>query len=164
MTTLRLALAGLLVALGLVVVVDAPAQACTCLIGTPQQRLDRADAVFTGTLTGVGLPPPGDVVASVDPVTYRFDVATVYAGEVDATTVITSPRLGASCGLERMRVGTDYLVFATLQRGVLTSWLCSGTEPVRRAPVDRVAELTGVAGPERYVWPVPPDWWSILAF
>lgn len=161
MRTLRIALAGLLVSVGLVALTAAPSQACSCISGTPRQQLDRADAVFTGTLTGVGVPPAGDVVSSADPVTYRFDVGTVYAGGVDATAHVASVRDGASCGLERMTIGREYLVFATVRGDELESWLCSGTAPVRHAPVDRVAEL---AGPGQVMWSLPRDWLGILAF
>lgn len=161
MRSLRLALAGLLAALGLVALVDAPAQACSCVTAKPARLLSWSDAVFTGTLSAIEPPPQRDVMSSADPNTYTFDVGTVYEGDLGGEAAVKSAMSGASCGLERMDVGTEYLVFATVSDGELWSGLCSGTQPVRRAPVDRIAEL---AGPPQVVWSLPRDWLRIVAF
>ena len=146
MPTIRPLLVGLLATLvaaaGLVVVSAAPAQACSYALSTPRAMLERSDTVFTATLTDIEPPPPRRVMSSADPATYTFDVATVYRGSSGAEVDVRSAVSGASCGLEWMRVGTDYLVFATEQDGELWSGLCSGTAPVSQAPVDRIARLS----------------------
>ncbi|GAB3198970.1 hypothetical protein GCM10027062_14540 [Nocardioides hungaricus] len=149
MTSLRLALAGLLAALGLVVLTPTSSVACSCAISGERQLLQYADTVFTGTLTATDVPPPDEdgVVSSTDPVTYRFDVDRVLEGDVATTAEVTSARWGASCGLEGMRVGQAYVVFASTAGRTLEANLCGGTRPERDPFVDRIAELTGPPRP-----------------
>jgi hypothetical protein len=156
MRTLRLALAGVLTALGLVVLTDAPSYACSCVGGTTAQHLRWSDAAFTGTLADIEEPPPSRIISSTDPVTYRFEVDRVFEGDVPAEVEVVSARFGASCGLVGMRVGTEYVVYATAGRDGFESGLCTGTAPVRGPVVDRLAELT--LGPARAAFA------AILAF
>lgn len=68
---------------------------------------------------------------------------------------------GASCGLEWMRVGVRYLVYATSEDGELWASLCGGTAPAKQAPVDRVAEISQ---PAAMLWSPPRALLRILAF
>ncbi|MGB0102485.1 MAG: hypothetical protein WBP61_19560 [Nocardioides sp.] len=149
MATLRLLLAGLIAALGLVALSAAPSHACSCAMGGPKDYVRWSDVVFTGTLDEIveSPPDPDGTVSSVDPTTYRFDVDRVLEGEVGATADVTSARFGASCGLEGMRVGTPYVVFAAVDGGRLQASLCGGTQPERAGFVDRVERVTGPAEP-----------------
>lgn len=130
MTALRLALAGLLAACGVVFLTPASSYACSCVSGRPQDFAAWADTVFTGTLTEVTPPPQREVMSSGDPVTYAFEVDAVHEGDVGGTVEVTSAVSGASCGLEGLETGTRYLVFATGDPGRLEAGLCGGTGPV----------------------------------
>ena len=143
MTTLRMLLGGLLAACGLVLVTPVASQACSCLYGTPRDHVEWADVVFVGALMGTEPPPRRDVMSSSDPNTYTFSVSRVLEGEVDSFADVQSAMSGASCGLEGMKVGREYVVFATHHRGQLVSGLCSGTQRSSPALVEQVAEVTG---------------------
>ncbi|MDF1605043.1 hypothetical protein [Nocardioides sp. YIM 152315] len=151
MTSPRLLLAGLLVpvGLGLVALTPTALYACSCAAAGPRQLVDHADAVFVGTLAEIEVPPAdGDaVVSSTDPVTYHFDVDRVLEGGVGATVDVASVRSGASCGLEGMREGREYVVFATTTGPALEAGLCGGTRPADAAFVAQVERRTGPARP-----------------
>lgn len=150
MRTLRLALAGLLAALGLVALAPAtPSYACSCARGGPAQYVTWADTIFTGTLTAVEEAPPDEdgVISSTDPTVYTFELDQALEGDVASTVEVSSARYGASCGLEGLRPGETYLVFATDRRRGLEANLCGGTQPADDAVVDRVVELTGPHDP-----------------
>ena len=147
MTTLRLLLAGLVAGCGLVLVTPVASQACSCVPGTPRDHVDWADVVFTGALMTVDPPPRRAVMSSTDPNTYTFSVTRALEGEVGSSAVVESAMSGASCGLEGLAVGREYVVFATRHQGRLSSGLCSGTQEAGPALVERVAEITGAAEP-----------------
>lgn len=155
MTALRLLLAGLLGSLGLVALTPTTSFACSCAMGGPKQYAAWADAVFAGTLTEVTPPSAGAAMSSTDPVGYAFDVDLVLRGEVGASVTIQSASLGASCGLEGMRVGERYLVFAQAARDDrLEANLCGGTQPARDGLIAKVEQVTGPGQPPMAA-PVP---------
>lgn len=150
MRLLRPLLAGLVLALSLVVVTGAPSFACRCAGGAVREYVDRADVVVTGTVTDVEPPPRRPVMSSNDPVTYTVAVDRVYAGGAAAEVAVLSEASSASCGLEGVRAGGRYVVFAA-QRTVggepaheLWANLCGGTGP---ATPRFVAQLEAVTGP-----------------
>jgi hypothetical protein len=147
MTTVRLVLAGFLAACGLVALTPSTSYACSCVVGAPSDYVEWADAVFVGTLAEMEPPPRRAIMSSSDPNTYTFLVTRVLEGEVDATTTVESAMSGASCGLEGMQVGREYVVFATDDNGVLESGLCGGTRPANPGYVERVEQVTGPAEP-----------------
>lgn len=104
-----------------------PAAACTCAAQLPLQHYERADAVFTGRLVRIDKAPRGLAYRSIDPVSYDFAVERALKGAVAAQTSVGSVAGGESCGLEGMRVGERYTVFARFENGGLRSGLCSGT-------------------------------------
>jgi hypothetical protein len=161
MRTLRLALAGLLAALGLVTLAAAPSHACSCVTGTPAQHLRWTDSVFTGTLTDIAPPPQRHVMSSTDPNTYTFDVDQSFEGDHGPRVQVKSAMSGASCGLQWMQVDVRYLVYATSKDGELWASLCGGTAPVKQAPIDRIARLSQ---PSPLLWSPPPALLRILAF
>ena len=113
--------------------------------------------MFTGTLTGIEPPPQREIMSSSDPNTYTFAVDQVFEGEIGAVTEVESAMYGASCGLEGMKTGRAYVVFATHHQGALTTGLCSGTGPV---DLDHVETIEQVTGPGR---PVGPDISPLIA-
>ncbi|GAW51766.1 MULTISPECIES: hypothetical protein [unclassified Nocardioides] len=147
MTTLRILLAGLLGACGLVVFTAMPSHACSCVVASTDDYVEWADAIFTGTVVEVTPPPQRPVMSSGDPVTHTFDVETVHEGDVASTAEVTSAMSGASCGLEGLRIGTSYLVYAESGHRGLSANLCGGTGPASPARVDGVERVLGTGGP-----------------
>lgn len=140
---------------GAVALVDpSPAWACSCAPTSVQQSLDRADAVFTGTVTrsdrnGYGADAQLEL---------RFDVSRVFKGQVyDDQVLFTAPD-GGGCGLEA-EVGSSWLIFATTVYdgsgdqlvSHLTSDLCSGSLPAPR----RFRPCSAAAGTPNQVPPTP---------
>lgn len=145
MTTVRLLLAGVLGALSLVVLTASPSIACSCAGAGTAQYVDGAAAVFTGTVTDREPPPKRPVMSSGDPVNYTFDVERWFKGERGDPVQVLSPMSGASCGLEGVRAGQRYVVFATeSRRGDLWASLCGGTAPWS---ADLEADVSAATGP-----------------
>ena len=102
------------------------AYACSCAAQTDSQRLTRADAVFTGTVTGRTDPNAGaSVQSSLNPITWTFRADSVAKGSVTNPVQVVSARGEASCGVA-FAVGTRYLVYARQVSGHLQTDLCSG--------------------------------------
>jgi hypothetical protein len=134
-----------LVAAGLAIAVHAPpAAACSCAVAEGPELLGFADVAFTGTLEAVD--GPADPTTSMDAIAYGFAIDTVYKGTTEAEAVVYSANNSASCGLEGLTVGAQYVVFATRiateeeasflpgsEVGALTSGLCSGTAELAAA-------------------------------
>lgn len=59
------------------------------------------------------------------PITYTATVQVVFKGEPDNPLVFRSAAHGASCGLEGMAVGREYVFFVRASE----SGLCDGTSP-----------------------------------
>ncbi len=93
----------------------------------------------------------------MDPNTFTFDVDRVLEGEVDATTEVESAMSGASCGWEGMRVGDEYVVFATDDHGTLRTGLCSGNRSPDPVFLDEVEQVTGPSEP------AAPDVGAVIA-
>lgn len=147
MIPLRLLLAGLLTAVGLVALSPAASYACSCATADPEAYADWADVVFTGTLTDIEPPVPHEVMSSADPNTFTFDVDQVFEGAVAPVAEVESAMSGASCGLEGMKTGRDYVVFATHHQDTLITGLCSGTGPVDLEHVESIEQVTGPGRP-----------------
>jgi hypothetical protein len=122
----------------------APAHACSCAVATDTDLLDRADAVFVGTLVDRTVTSQGDVYSSTDPAVHRFEVTGVYKGEVRADQEVVTSAEGASCGLE-LTEGDEVLVFASSAApggfgpapgpGQYVADLCNGTRALGAGPV-----------------------------
>lgn len=148
MRTTRALLAALALALSFVVLVPATASACSCAISGVRDYVYRADVVVVGTVTDRRDPPQRPVMSSTDPVTYTVTVDRVLTGEAHATTEIRSAAFGASCGLEGVRAGRRYVLFATVDaQQQLRADLCGGTAPATAAYLRRVEALTGSGHP-----------------
>ncbi len=148
-------------ALGSVVVLlpPAPAWACSCAMAGAKQYVKWSDVVFAGTLVEVTPPPAAEVMSSSDPATYEFEVEAVFKGDVGSRTAVDSAVSGASCGLEGMTIGRDYVVYAAMgNRGApnrLGSGLCSGTAPASPRNVASLERVTGPGSPVVVADPVP---------
>jgi len=127
-----------------------PASACSCAGGSTAGHLQRADAVFTGTLLSREVHhPAGGLASSADPAVHVFAVEAIHKGTAEAEQQVVSADSGASCGLELAGDG-PFLVFATdpagAPEGQLAADLCGGTAPLTPALAAEVHDLTG-AGP-----------------
>jgi hypothetical protein len=137
MAPLRAAVATLLLGGGLVLFTPAgPAAACSCALVSLDERLRGPGLVFRGTVVDISGPEDGST-------TYTFAVEEVFKGRASATTEVRS---GTACGLERIGVGNDLVVFAYRDRNhpeELFSGLCSGTARATYNLVRNVEALTG---------------------
>ena len=142
----RLAAALLLACLGLVVTVQAPAAAdCTCQPGGLGQQVERADAVFIGTVDNVE-------VAGNDH-TYDVTASRAYQGEPERSTQVFSAGGKNACGLGELAVGTSYVFLATGTEAPFEADSCGGTSEANPSKVSRIEGLLGEGTP---VEPPPP--------
>lgn len=107
------------------VAVPGTARACSCAYAPdgPQilEQVAHAQGVFTGTATAQRI--DGDTAY------YEFAVREVFAGQIGATTVVSTSTQSNACGTG-FGIGTDYLVFAGTSRSHRAPWsdgLCSAT-------------------------------------
>lgn len=151
-----------LLALGCVLVTQAPAHACDRPTRPLPEQLEAAGSVFNGTVTEV---TPGPRVS------YAVTVSRVFKGQVDAETTVVSPRGVTACGLQGIEPRREYL-FVSGQTGAATlpafsnegtrrltpqlrnqvlDRLGVGTAPIpaeAQAPADETATLTQVGDDE----------------
>ncbi|HET8568279.1 MAG TPA: hypothetical protein VFM93_04765 [Candidatus Limnocylindria bacterium] len=128
------------------------AAACSCSAETQVQHAARADAVFVGRLAEVDRLPDALTFSSIDPVTYRFAVERVLKGAVPLNAAVRSVVSGASCGLEGMRVGERYTVFAEAVDGSLRAGLCGGTHPGDAGALDLAGGTLLAPVPDAPTW------------
>lgn len=148
MTTLARGLAALVLALtGLVLATEAPAFACRCTTATPEQQVNRADAVFVGT---VEASRSADRGRSVD---YSVSVDRTYKSAVNPTVVVTSAARPTECGLGRVPDGAAYVFFVTGDGSPYSANSCGGSGEATPATV---RQLERVAGEGRTVEPPAP--------
>lgn len=142
MTTLARSLAVLVLALtGLVLATEAPAFACRCTTPTLQQQVNRADAVFVGTVETSRLV---DADRSYD---YAVSVQTTYKADVNRDVVVTSAARPTSCGLGNLREGRDYVFFVTGDRPPYTATSCGGSDTASAAALTRLERVAGAGEP-----------------
>ena len=102
-----------------------PANACSCAMLAPEEMLEFAPTAFVGTVTAA----PGVMGGGGGTALFTFEVETVLAGEVPKEVDVSTPDSSAACGFEAV-IGTRMAVFASDDgNGVLTSGLCSTTDP-----------------------------------
>ena len=168
----------------LLVLPTAPAWACSCAEVTTAQAVDRADVVVRATLEGVDEPRGFTEPTTGAPArSYRFTVARVYEGSAPVTARVGSAKDGASCGMEGLVPGREYVVFAQTRGDTLVAGLCGGTavadselvadvqdvtgpghDPVRPGLVDEAAQPPGAASAAREgAWLVPLVGGGVLA-
>lgn len=125
--------------------------ACSCVPSPPPaEAAGQSQAVFSGTVVTVGTQPAGQAGM---PVLVTFDLKETWKGPNGPQLTLGTSGSSASCGYEFV-TGEEYLVYATIQDGQLTTSLCSRTAPLADAGVDLAAlgpgtaPNTGVTGPE----------------
>ena len=142
----RLAAALLLVCLGLVLTVSAPASAdCTCKQAGLDKQVARADLIFVGTVDRVEAQGNGFL--------YEITASRTYQGTPERETQVLSAGGRDACGLGELGVGTGYLFFATGTETPYAADACGGTGVANPTKVDKVEQLLG---PGTAVEPPPP--------
>lgn len=129
-----------IVLVSVVFVAPDPASACSCAVPTgvskkelARQELSDSDAVFTGEVTGIGLPPSG--TTSTEPMTVTLRVSEEWKGAAGETVDVRTAASEVSCGFP-FSEGVSYLVFAsegTRNAGGLEVGLCGSTRPLSEA-------------------------------
>lgn len=129
-TTAWAMLIGFMVLLATMLVPEQRAYACSCAAGSAAEKLELFDAVFTGTVVGVGGRKRFVHDTSRK---YTFEVDTAWKGIAEARATVYSFDTGeASCGYSFSR-GKTYLVFAYEEEGNWKTNLCAGNLQINEA-------------------------------
>lgn len=132
------ALATALLSLAGVVLVGAPAFACSCTAVSVGTQVDQADAVFLGDVAAVSQTDDGSQL------TMAVQVQRVFKGELDSPDVeVGTAASPGACGLGELPAGTKYLFLTT---GGVTS-ICHGSQPASDEVMQRVERLLGPGTP-----------------
>jgi len=112
--------------------------ACTCAFtpGTCQQSWKSGEVVFTGKVTGKMTTDKG-VDIEVYYTKYKFELLVTEAFRgfafVGQKIIVYTGAGGGDCGYN-FKVGTSYLVYASLNNGKLGTNICTPTSPVSEVP------------------------------
>lgn len=160
--------AALGLALSFLVLLPAASYACSCVQLDTAQHVNHADVVVRGTIDSREESLLSKIRGNPDEVTYPVTVTGVYKGSAGRTIEVHSAGSGASCGLEFIRYGEEYVVFAGTGEdgesgGQLWASLCGGTAEATPALTEEVEALTGPpsapdgdaapVGQDRPLWP-----------
>lgn len=143
MTRLRHALTLVVISLALVVVSEAPAEAaCTCQRPGVAQQVEKADGVFSGTVSMASGPTTS---GKRQVMSYDVKVDRVYKGDITSTTVTVKSDADATrCGLTGMSAGTRYLFFVRVNdESALLADRCGGTGPAKNSKTQKVKAILG---------------------
>ncbi len=125
-----------LLALGAVTIVTgglltstASVLACSCVMMTPQEQLEKADSVFIGRAT--------DISGTGQKRLVDFAVSDVRKGAAMNNAIVQTGQGGGDCGFE-FETGKEYTVYAYAEDSTLFTSMCSGTSltSVDRAVID----------------------------
>ena len=141
MSSMRSALAGVVVAAGAVLAVPGTAHACSCVSEQPRRLVAAADTVVWAEVTDAQLPLSGSGEAH-----YLLAVETVYKGEATETVRVDSAGSGAACGLEGIEAGRQYGFFLQGESSPYTAGLCGGSGAVERDQLERAVRAADGAG------------------
>ena len=140
---------GILLSIMVFLVGAGNALGCSCIASSDTENRQSADVIFAGTVASITDPNPGPSISSGDPITYTFAVDRSAKGAVGPTQEVVSARSSATCGCE-FAMGTRYVVYATMQGGVLRAYACGGSHALaaneRPFAIRRVAVYGTSAG------------------
>jgi len=128
-------------ALSFLLLSPAPSFACSCAQMATDGQVKTADVVVRGAMKQMSPADPGPS----GNVTYTVDVGAVFKGVAPRDLEVRSAASGASCGLENVDLGREYVVFTYRDEASGRLWanLCGGTAPATPALVDAVERVTG---------------------
>lgn len=133
---MRRLLLAILVGSGLVLLAPSPALACSCVLATPSEYVERADTVFEGTLAWMS--------SDGRDASYGVEVDQVFKGRAATFEKLRSAADSAACGLGELVTERRYVFFVQGENpGQMRVGSCGGTS---LATADLVAEVTQVAG------------------
>lgn len=148
------ALVALLLALAGVGVVPAPAHACRCVTRDVQQHAERADAVFTATVTTSAPDTVGTGRRERRVRRYTAEVDRFYQGGVPGSTVmITAPLEQSACGFGAIPAGEAWVFFVDGADTRFFGNSCGGSHPATGEYLARVERVLGTG--QALVEPVP---------
>jgi len=144
----RICAALLLACLGLVLTTTAPASAeCTCKQGTLEQQVERADAIFIGSVDEVG----------EEGTTFTYDITAsrAYEGDPERSTQVVSVGGRNACGLGALDVDPTvaYVFFATGTAAPYDADSCGGTTVSNPT---KIGKIEAILGSGTAVEPPPP--------
>ncbi|WP_171652592.1 stalk domain-containing protein [Paenibacillus foliorum] len=117
-------LIGLFVSL---LVSGATCYACSCISLTLEQKIERAEQIFTGKVVGIWHNK------KLDQAKVEFEVTSIYKGDVPSVTHVFSSTISTKCGIS-FQFGKSYLVFKNSDG---TTSFCSGTGAINdEKPLD----------------------------
>ena len=122
-------------ALALVALQPAAASACSCMQQTPEEAGQNATAIFEGRVTRIEDPQGEPKVV--------FQVVRSFKGPSHESLDIRTGNSSAACGYA-FEEGKSYLVYANDADGVLSTSLCSRTQPIEHATDDLAVLGLGV--------------------
>ncbi len=120
----------MIVLVGIPIFFPRQAQACSCILPYVWREWEESEAVFLGTVMDIQYLPPAPVMSSGEPITYTFDVHSVYKlGELSPVNV-QSARETDSCGAG-LEIGETYIVYAYRYQEQESLWTnsCTHTHP-----------------------------------
>ncbi|SEB94317.1 hypothetical protein SAMN04489844_1372 [Nocardioides exalbidus] len=142
----RIAAAMLLACLGLAVTSGAPASAAgPCTPGSLQEQIDQAAAIFIGKVDTVS--------TEGTTTTYGITASRAYKGTPERSTEVETLDRAKACGLVDLKVGNDYVFFATGDAAPYSADRRGGTGAANPTKVTKIEEVLG-AGTS--VEPPPP--------
>lgn len=133
---IALLLAAAVAALSALVLVAAPAQACSCESAGLKKLTTEADLVYTGVLERAST-----VESDEERDQFLVRAQRVFKGELPSARFVVSNQLGGSCGFGPVEEGSRWLFLTNTDN---TTTLCSGTRPLASRDLARVQELLGV--------------------
>lgn len=121
---------------------------CRCVLITPEEAMERADAAFTGTVVSVRSLPPGQPGAPAGGQEVRMRVHAAWKG-VDAPVVMLVAGM-TSCDFN-YRPGDRYVIYGRAGTdGVFRASYCGGSRLIEPG-----AENVEPSGPPQRTWPAP---------
>ena len=110
--------------------------ACSCKLETFQNKIDRANLIYSGQVVDAALI---ESATGENVIKYSIVVDKVFKGDKDKKKRELVEELGHSCA-NSLFVGKKYLVFTDNEN---KSWLCSGTDRYQRYEYEEGEESLG---------------------
>ncbi|MFL6160024.1 MAG: hypothetical protein ACJ72D_28380 [Marmoricola sp.] len=121
---------------GLVFLTPSAALACSCVVSTPQEQVQRAGTILDGSVVW-------SATNGLE-TTYSVKVDQVFKGRAAAREKLITNANEGSCGLGELATGKRYLFFVSGEHpGRMTVSLCGGTTAYDAALVAKVQAATG---------------------
>ena len=117
------ALLALVLAAAAALIAPSTCAACSCIVQTFDEAVERAEVIFVGTVTARADGPTSEFGPTIE---YTFAVSEVYAGSAPAEAVVRTADNSAACGFA-FEEGATYLVMAQSGAAGLETDLCTGT-------------------------------------